>query len=54
MRRLLDRMAQGGMTAGVALMLNPWWPEGLRYGFFATALFTVMHIVTSHMDLDAP
>jgi len=35
-------------------MLNPWWPEGLRYGFFATALFTVMHIVTSHMDLDAP
>ena len=52
MKRLLDRMAQIGMTTGVGLMLNPWWTEGLRYGFFATALFTVLHIATSHMELD--
>ena len=52
MKRLFDRIAQIGMTAGVGLMLNPWWTEGLRYGFFATALFTVLHITTSHMELD--
>lgn len=44
----LDRLAQAGMGLGVALMLQPWWREGLRYGFFATALFTLLHIVTSH------
>lgn len=45
----LDRLAQAGMGLGVALMLQPWWREGLRYGFFATALFTLLHIVTSHL-----
>ena len=47
----LDKIAQGGMLAGVFGMLQPWWKQGLRYGFFATAMFTVLHIVTSHMDL---
>ena len=40
------------MLVGVVLMLQPYWSEGLRYGFFATALFTVLHIATSHMQLD--
>ena len=49
MIRTLDRIAQVGMGLGVALMLQPWWREGLRYGFFSTALFTILHIVTSHL-----
>ena len=45
----LDRIARAGLVCGVALMLQPWWQEGLRYGFFATAGFTILHIVTSHL-----
>lgn len=52
MKRWLDRLARVGMVVGVALMLQPFWSEGLRYGFFATAFFTVLHIATSHMQLD--
>jgi hypothetical protein len=52
MMRILDRIAQMGMLIGVALMLNPWWEEGLRCGFFATALCTILHIYTSHKELD--
>lgn len=48
MIRWLDRAALGGMVAGVGLMLQPLWGEGLRYGFFATALCTILHIITSH------
>lgn len=48
--RALDRGAQFGMLVGVALMLNPWWQEGLRYGFFVTALCTILHIITSHKE----
>jgi len=51
MMRVLDRAAQLGMLVGVALMLNPWWKEGLRFGFFTTALFTILHIITSHKQL---
>ena len=40
------------MLMGVVLMLQPHRGEGLRYGFFATAFFTVLHIVTSHMQLE--
>lgn len=49
----LDRIAQVGMGLGVVLMLQPWWREGLRYGFFATALFTLLHILTSHLVIRA-
>lgn len=49
MTHLLDKIAQAGMALGVALMLQPWWQGGLRYGFFATALFTLLHILTSHL-----
>lgn len=52
MTQTLDRIAQMGMLVGVALMLNPWWKEGLRYGFFATALCTILHIYTSHKEVD--
>lgn len=51
--RYLDKIAQAGMGLGVALMLQPWWQGGLRYGFFATALFTLLHILTSHLVVRA-
>lgn len=44
----LDRIARSGMVVGAALMLQPWWRDGLRWGFWVTALTTVLHIVTSH------
>jgi hypothetical protein len=46
---VLDKIAQAGMALGVGLMLQPWWQEGLRWGFFATAFFTLLHILTSHL-----
>ncbi|MEE2871775.1 MAG: hypothetical protein VX893_02540 [Candidatus Latescibacterota bacterium] len=52
MKIWLDRLARAGMLVGMVLMLQPYWAEGLRYGFFATAFFTVLHIVTSHMQLE--
>ena len=45
----MDKLAQGGMLMGVCSMLQPWWKEGLRFGFFATAIFTFLHIITSHL-----
>ncbi len=53
MIRLLDRMAQAGMVVGVGLMLQPWWQGGLGNGFFATAFFTILHILTSHLVIRA-
>jgi hypothetical protein len=53
MMRVVDKAAQWGMVLGVGFMLNPWWAEGLRYGFFLTALSTIVHIVTSHMELES-
>ncbi|MEE3259861.1 MAG: hypothetical protein VX293_11680 [Candidatus Latescibacterota bacterium] len=52
MKIWLDRLARMGMVVGVGLMLQPFWGEGLRYGFFATAFFTILHITTSHMQLE--
>jgi len=54
MKIWLDRLARAGMVAGVSLMLQPWWREGFRYGFFATAVFTILHIATSHTQLERP
>lgn len=48
MIRWADRIARLGMVLGVLLMLQPWWGGGLRFGFGATAVFTLLHIVTSH------
>jgi len=47
----LDKTAQTGMLIGVFGMLQPWWRQGLRYGFFATAAFTILHIFTSHQNI---
>lgn len=49
----LDRIARSGLALGVALMLQPWWAEGFRYGFFTTALFTILHLVTSRLQVDS-
>jgi len=48
--RVIDRFAQIGLGAGIALALQPWWGPGLRAGFFVTLVATVLHIVTSHLD----
>ena len=48
MIRWADWIARLGMALGVGLMLQPWWGDGLRCGFWATAVFTLLHIVTSH------
>jgi len=52
MKRWLDKSAQVGMLLGIALLLQPWWRQGFRWGFFCTAVFTVLHIATSHMQSD--
>lgn len=38
-----------GMALGVALMLQPWWPGGMRAGFFVTLGSTLAQIVLGHM-----
>jgi len=45
---ILDRIALIGMLLGVSFIIQPWWSEGLRVGFFVTLIFTVLHIITSH------
>jgi hypothetical protein len=37
------------MGLALAIVLQPWWSGGLRMGFFLTASFTVLQIVTSHV-----
>ena len=37
------------MALGVALMLQPWWPGGMRVGFFVTLAGTLAQIVLGHM-----
>jgi len=50
MNRWLDKIARIGMLLGIALLLQPWWREGFRWGFFCTAFFTILQIVTSHVQ----
>ncbi|MBK7644856.1 MAG: hypothetical protein IPJ19_17745 [Planctomycetes bacterium] len=38
-----------GLALGVALMLQPWWPGGMRVGFFVTLASVAAQIVFSHM-----
>jgi hypothetical protein len=45
----LDLIARLGLGIGVVMMLQPWWADGFRYGFFVTGVFAVVHIVTSHL-----
>lgn len=44
----LDGLALGGMTAGAALELQPWWSGGLRAGFFLLLAAVLLHVYTSH------
>jgi hypothetical protein len=45
----LERWTLVGMALGVALMLQPWWPGGMRAGFFVTLGSTLAQIVLGHM-----
>ena len=47
--RWLDRAALGGLAAGAALVLQPWWAAGFRVGFAVAGAFTVLHVVTMHL-----
>ena len=45
----LDKLSLVGMALGVAMMLQPWWGDGFRAGFFATIACTILQIVASHL-----
>lgn len=47
----LDRAALTGLIASFSLYIQPVWAGGLRVGFYATMVFTIFHIVTSHMTM---
>ena len=49
MPTIFDRLAQIGMALGIAIIFQPWWTGGLRVGFFATLVYTILHIITSHL-----
>jgi hypothetical protein len=45
----LDRLALGGIALGLSAYVLPVWSEGrLRWAFWITFLFTVLHVFTSH------
>jgi hypothetical protein len=48
-RAWLDRATLAGIAAGVALLLQPWWPAGFRFGFLVTAAATLGQIVAAHL-----
>ena len=48
MMRWFDRLVLGGMALSLATLLQPWWAEGFRVGFFGTLITTVLHVWTSH------
>ena len=48
--KLVDRAALGGIALGFLLVFQPWGGM-LRAGFFVTAFATILHIVTSHMEI---
>ena len=54
MIRGLDLLARAGLAAGIAMMLQPWWAAGFRWGFFVTAAFTLLHIATSRLRIGGP
>ncbi len=45
----MDRVTLGGMGVSIALMLQPWWSGGFKFGFFCTIVFTIGQIVFSHL-----
>ena len=49
MKRAFDRLTLLGIAVGIAVMLQPWWDGGFRFGFFFTAAATICQIVVSHL-----
>jgi hypothetical protein len=47
--RTLDKFSLFGMAAGVAMMLQPWWIDGFRAGFFVTVIATATQIIAGHL-----
>jgi hypothetical protein len=47
---LLDRVALGGIALGFLLVFQPWGGL-LRAGFFVTLVSTILHVVTSHLEI---
>ncbi len=45
----MDRVTLCGMGVSIALMLQPWWSGGFKFGFFCTIVFTIGQIVFSHL-----
>jgi hypothetical protein len=45
----LDRGSLAGIALGVALIVQPWWAEGFRAGFFVTLAATALQVVASHL-----
>ncbi|MBL8843012.1 MAG: hypothetical protein JNL90_15950 [Planctomycetes bacterium] len=48
-RRLFDRATLLLMVAGLALLLQPWWVDGFRVGFFATLAGVLLQTVAGHL-----
>jgi len=44
-----DVAALVGLAVAMALIVQPWWEGGLRWGFWAMLVATAAHIVTSHV-----
>jgi hypothetical protein len=47
--RVVDKLALAGIALGFFLVLQRWWAGGFHVGFYVTAGFTVLHIVTNHL-----
>lgn len=47
--RLLNNLVVACMAASIAAMLQPWWSDGFRLGFFALIASTAAQIVVSHV-----
>ena len=46
---IFDKFSLIGMALGVAMMLQPWWPDRFRAGFFLTIVTTIVQIIISHL-----
>jgi len=42
------------MGLGTLLMLQPFWSDGLKWGFFMTLAATILEIVTGHLLPETP
>src|SRR5262249_51036310 len=47
----LDKFSLICMALGAAMMLQPWWSNGFRAGFFVTICATILQIIVSHLPV---